>query len=239
MKASYACFLLISSDFRRNVGYMGRYAFAYLRCSDRTQIEGDTFQRQMAAIDKWLSSNPEYDRLCVYVELGVCGALEDRPALAQMFIDLEDGAVDTVIIEKLDRLARDLMIQENIFREFKRLGVTLISVFEPDLCSDDPTRKMIRVILGAVAEWDRAMISYRTKAARDRIRARGERCEGRKPYGHRPEEKETLNLMVDMYMGGKTPTEICGVLNRAGHKPRDGQFWFPASVRKILRRVSV
>ena len=193
----------------------------------------------MSAINKWLAANPEYDRVCVYVELGVCGALEDRPALAQMLIDLEEGAVDSVVIEKLDRLARDLMIQENIFREFKRLHVTLISVFEPDLCSDDPTRKMIRVILGAVAEWDRAMISYRTRAARERMRARGERCEGRKPYGHREGEKATLNLMVDMYMGGKNPTEICGVLNRAGHKPRDGEYWFPATVRKILQRVSV
>lgn len=214
-----------------------KHAYAYLRCSDRTQIEGDTWDRQMSAINKWLAANPEYDRVCVYVELGVCGALEDRPALAQMLIDLEEGAVDSVVIEKLDRLARDLMIQENIFREFKRLHVTLISVFEPDLCSDDPTRKMIRVILGAVAEWDRAMISYRTRAARERMRARGERCEGRKPYGHREGEKATLNLMVDMYLSGKTPTEIAGVLNRAGHRPRKGSFWFPASVRKILRRV--
>ena len=82
------------------------------------------------------------------------------------------------------------------------------------------------------------MISYRTRAARDRIRARCERCEGRKPYGFRPGEQEILNLMLDMFLQGKNVTEIAGVLNRAGRKPRTGTFWFPASVRKILRRIN-
>jgi len=193
----------------------------------------------MAAISSWLTQHPEFDRVCVYVELGVCGALEDRPALASMLLDLEDGDCDLVIIEKLDRLARDLMVQESIVRDLQRRKVRLVSVYEPDLCSDDPSRTLIRQILGAIAQYDRSMINMRTRAARERIRARGERCEGRKPYGHREGEKATLNLMVDMYMGGKNPTEICGVLNRAGHKPRGGQYWFPATVRKILQRVSV
>src|SRR5208337_2012614 len=50
--------------------------------------------RQMAAISSWLTQHPEFDRVCVYVELGVCGALEDRPALASMLLDLEDGDCD-------------------------------------------------------------------------------------------------------------------------------------------------
>ena len=214
-----------------------RHVYAYLRCSDRTQIAGDSFERQMDSINRWLAEHPEVISVCVYVELGVSGALEDRPALASMLLDLEEGDCDRVIIEKLDRLARDVMVQESIVRDLQRRRVQLVSVAEPDLCSDDPTRKLVRVIIGAIAEYDRVMITSRTRAARERIRARGERCEGRKPYGHRPEEKATLNLMLDMYIGGKSPTEICGVLNRSGRRPRNGEYWFPASVRKILKRT--
>jgi hypothetical protein len=45
---------------------------------------------------------------------------------------------------KVDRLARDLMVQEHIIQDMQRRGITLISVAEPDLCSDDPTRKLLR-----------------------------------------------------------------------------------------------
>jgi DNA invertase Pin-like site-specific DNA recombinase len=47
--------------------------------------------------------------------------------------------VKVVLIETLHRLARDLMVQESILADFKRHGFEIISVSEPDLCSDDPS----------------------------------------------------------------------------------------------------
>ena len=45
-----------------------------------------------------------------------------------------------VIIEKLDRLARDLMVQETIIADLRKHGFELVSVAEPDLMANDPTR---------------------------------------------------------------------------------------------------
>ena len=47
-----------------------------------------------------------------------------------------------------DRLARDLLIQESIIADLKRNGFEVISVAEPDLCSDDPSRVLMRQVLG-------------------------------------------------------------------------------------------
>lgn len=215
---------------------MNTRAFTYLRCSGRGQIDGDTWERQTEVISRFLANRPDLSHVCHYVEPGICGALEDRPVLAQMFLDLDETGIKLVIIEKLDRLARDLMTQENIIRDLRRRGVELVSVYEPDLCSDDPTRKLMRQIMGAIAEFDRHMIIARTRAARQRIRSRGQRCEGRKPFGFRPHETETLARMTVMAADGYTWTAIANELNEAGMRPRKGSKWFPATVGRILRR---
>ena len=49
-----------------------------------------------------------------------------------------------VLVEKLDRLARDLMVQETIIGDLRKNGFDLISVMEPDLLQDDPSRKLMR-----------------------------------------------------------------------------------------------
>jgi DNA invertase Pin-like site-specific DNA recombinase len=49
-----------------------------------------------------------------------------------------------VLIEKLDRLARDLMVQETIIGDLKKRGFELVSVTEPDLLQNDPTRILMR-----------------------------------------------------------------------------------------------
>ncbi len=64
------------------------------------------------------------------------------------------------------------MIQESILADMKRHGFRLISVAEPDLCSDDPSRKLMRQIMGAFSEYEKTMIVTTLKVARDRKRNR-------------------------------------------------------------------
>jgi DNA invertase Pin-like site-specific DNA recombinase len=52
-------------------------------------------------------------------------------------------------------------------------------VTEPDLCSDDPTRTLMRQVLGAFFEYERSMIVSKLRSARQRMKARTGRCEGR------------------------------------------------------------
>jgi len=71
------------------------------------------------------------------------------------------------------------------------------------MCSDDPSRVLIRQILGAFAQYERAMIVQKLRGARRRIRAKVGRCEGRKPYGTRPGEAEVIEHMKNFANRGK------------------------------------
>jgi DNA invertase Pin-like site-specific DNA recombinase len=136
----------------------------------------------------------------VYREEGVSGTTdwENRSAFSEMMVALLANGTRTVLIEKLDRLARDLMVQESIIADFKRKGLTIISVAEPDLCSDDPSRKLIRQILGAFSEYEKTMIVLKLRGARVRKRAANGVCEGRKPYGTRPGEAEVISRILSL-----------------------------------------
>jgi DNA invertase Pin-like site-specific DNA recombinase len=103
----------------------------------------------------------------------------------------------------------------------------LISVAEPDLCSDDPTRKLLRQIMGAIAEYDKSMVVLKLRGARQRKRAKDGRCEGAKPYGTLPGEAETLERIREMRAEGKAFQSIAEALNAAGVAPRRGSKWHP------------
>jgi DNA invertase Pin-like site-specific DNA recombinase len=212
-------------------------AFAYLRVSGRGQVEGDGFPRQKAAIKAYADAHGV--RIARYFqEEGVSGTkdLENRPALTELMLALHSNGVTTVIVEKLDRLARDLMIQETIVADLRKSGFTLISVAEPDLCSDDPSRKLVRQIFGAISEYERAMIVLKLKASRQRMRAKIGRCEGRKPYGAREGEREVIGRIVGFRENGLNYSEIAAKLNALGITSRSGGVWFPANVSRILER---
>ena len=64
------------------------------------------------------------------------------------------SGVRLVLIESLDRLARDLMVQESIIGDFTRKGFKLVSVTQPDLIDHNPNRTLFRQLLGSFAEYE-------------------------------------------------------------------------------------
>lgn len=174
--------------------------FAYLRVSDISQVKGDGFERQMKSIEEYSKAN-RLHIIQVYREEGISGTLEGRPALAEMLVSLEQNGhgVKTVIIEKLDRLARDYMIQEFIIRDFQKQGFNIISTMEgADLCGNDPTRKLIRTIMGGFAEYEKTMIICKLRAARERIKQKTGKCEGRKGYGDTEQGRNVYNRIIEL-----------------------------------------
>src|SRR5215467_13512268 len=171
-------------------------AHAYLRVSGKGQVEGDGFTRQLKAIREYAAAH-DMKIVDVYREEGVSGTKEsaDRPAWSELMTALHANGVRTVIIERLDRLARDLMVQETIIGDLRKHGFDLISVAEPDLLQDDPTRKLMRQIMGAIAEYEKTMIVLKLRGARQRMKAKTGRCEGRKPYGFYEGEETALERM--------------------------------------------
>ncbi len=122
--------------------------------------------------------------------------------------------------------------------DFRKHGFEIVSVHEPDLCIDDPTRKLMRQIMGAIAEYDKTMLVLKLKAARARIRAKTGRCDGRKPFGYRPGEQKTIARIRELAKRGLNYTHIAAKLNAESRPTRMGRKWFPATVSRTLREES-
>lgn len=214
-------------------------AFAYLRVSGKGQVNGDGFTRQLAAIREYAKRH-DIRIVRVFREEGVSGAkdLDDRPALAEMIEALHGNGTKLVLIEKLDRLARDLMIQETIIGDLRKHSFDLVSVTEPDLLQDDPTRTLMRQVFGAIAQYEKSMIVMKLRGARNRKKARTGRCEGRKPYGHYPGEQRVVERMKALRAKGMAYDKLAARLTDEGLLTRKGTPWHGFAVQRILSRTA-
>lgn len=217
-------------------------AFGYLRVSGRGQVDGDGPERQELAIREYAAKNGLAVEQ-IFFDAGVSGktAWGDRHGWVAMMAAIRVSGVRTIIVEKLDRLSRNFGLQEYVIEDLRKTGVSLISVAEPDLDEQDPTRVLFRQIMGSIAQYDRAMLTLKMQAAKDRKRARGERAEVDYAYGqhpHRPEERSTLTTMRELYSCGRSYHAVSVELNARGLKPRRGPKWHYATVQRILQRAS-
>lgn len=218
---------------------------AYLRTSTDSQEEG--LETQRAEIRAWAKAQG-HTVAGWYVDEGISGSngLESRIGLADAL-----AAKLPVVVYKLDRLARDLVIQETILGQAKREGTRIFSTLttEDAYLEDDPkdpTRKLIRQVLGAVADYERAMIRLRMAAGANRKKANGGYAGGGIPYGWRAEnqelvpnplERKAVKLMKEHRDEGWSLREIAKVLDAFGIPPRKGESWHPHSVARILQRT--
>ena len=132
-----------------------------------------------------------------FYDAAVSGAdrVEARAGFTALLARIAGNGVRTIIVETANRFARDLMVQEVGFAMLRDLGVTLIAADSPSSFLDDgPASKLIRQILGAVSEFDKAMTVAKLKGARDRARRERGKCEGRKSYAERDGGQELIAL---------------------------------------------
>lgn len=86
------------------------------------------------------------------------------------------------IVESPDRFARDLAVQLAGHDMLKGLGISIIPASAPDFFTEDtPIAVLVRQVLGAIAQFEKASVVAKLAAARKRKRERVGRCEGRKP----------------------------------------------------------
>jgi DNA invertase Pin-like site-specific DNA recombinase len=168
----------------RRLGLVG--AVAYLRTSSATNVgtDKDSEHRQRIAIETFAKS-AGYQIVEAFYDAAVSGADDvlGRPGFAAMMKRIEGNGVRTIIVETASRFARDLMVQEVGFKMLRDRGIDLIAADSPHAFVDDgPTSKLIRQVLGAVAEFDKAMTVAKLRGARERKRREHGKCEGRK--GH-------------------------------------------------------
>ena len=111
-----------------------------------------------------------------YVDRGVSGSKDRRPALDQLVRDAKRRRFDVVICWRLDRLGRNLKHLITLLEDLQALGVAFVSLAE-GIDATTPAGKLQMHILGAIAEFERARIQERVKAGLARARAQGVRLE--------------------------------------------------------------
>ena len=225
----------------------------YLRVStDRQAEEGTGLGVQLDAIRKWAKANGHtLTKQCS--DEGVSGAkeLDHRPALADAILALRERKAAGIVVYRLDRLARDLVLQEQLLREIRRQGADLYSTSSAEcafLVDDpqDPSRKMIRQILGVVSEYERSMIALRLRSARDRkARNGGYAGFGSPAYGLRSvrgelvpvdDEQVTIQRIRALRDDGRSIRETIALLREENLRPKRGGAWHPTTISRILAR---
>jgi DNA invertase Pin-like site-specific DNA recombinase len=109
-----------------------------------------------------------------YVDAGVSGAKDSRPELNRLMLDAKRRRFDVVLVWKLDRFGRSLRHLVNALAEFESLGVAFVSLSDNLDLSTASGRLMFNII-GAMAEFERALIQERVKAGIRNARAKGKR----------------------------------------------------------------
>lgn len=221
-------------------------AVSYLRVSGKGQVDGDGFPRQRDAIAKFAKSR----KLTVvdeHIDEGISGTteLDDRPGLAALFESIESNGIRVVIIENASRLARDLMVQEILLAECRKLGVQVLEADggnDLSVGSSDPTATLIRQVLGAVSQFEKSVVVLKLRSARQRMKTTTGRCEGRKPFGAKPGEAEIVARIVELrrkpIKGARLSyAGIAQRLNDEAVPTRTGGQWRPSTVGQILERA--
>src|SRR5579859_7575921 len=218
-------------------------AIGYLRTSSATNVgEGkDSEARQRKAIEGYAKAAGIVIADWFY-DAAVSGAdpIEARPGFVALLARIAGNGVRTIIVETANRFARDLMVQEVGFAMLRELGVTLIAADSPSSFLDDgPTSKLIRQILGAVSEFDKAMTVAKLKGARDRVRRQRGKCEVRKSYSEREGGRVLVDTVRQLHSSqqGRPPSlrKIAAALAERGFVTPSGRRYSASAVASMLR----
>ena len=217
---------------------MAQRIVGYIRVSGDSQHgnEQDGAPRQKRAVETWAKKSKKL--VTEWLEdLGVSGTLElaKRPALSKLLDSLHPPGI--LVVEKCDRLARDLIEGELIIRAFQRSGWQVISAETgEDLTkAETPMAIFMRQMQGAFAEFDRRNIVARLRLAREQKRTTTGRCEGRKPFA----DAKTLSRIkvLSRKKDGKKPTLqwIADQLNSEGIPTASGKNWTRGLIHHFAR----
>ena len=159
---------------------------AYLRTSSAANVgaDKDSDKRQRAAIEAF-AKRAGFTIVGEYYDAAVSGAdpIDQRPGFVEMLQRLATNGAKTIIVECPDRFARDLAVQLAGHDMLKALGIAIIPASAPDFFTEDtPTAVLVRQVLGAIAQFEKASAVAKLAAARKRKREQCGKCEGRKSH---------------------------------------------------------
>jgi site-specific DNA recombinase len=227
-------------------------AALYARVSTEEQREGQTIDSQIAELEQFVQANG-WEIADIYKDEGWSGSILARPALDRLRDDASKGLFDTVLINDVDRFARDVSHLGIVKRDLERSGVQVR--FRKLPAEQSPTYNLMVNILGSFAEFERELIIDRTRRGRrHKVEVRQQFLGGNAPFGYRyipkdrvagkegyleiiPEEAAVIRQMfawVDR--DGLSAMKVVKRLTDMQVPPRrGGDHWGKSSVLRILR----
>ena len=220
-----------------------KVAVGYLRAS--TDEQHLSPEAQKAGIEVW-ADRESVSVVAWHVDQGVSGSyeLDDRPGLLAALGELRVVRAGILVIATRSRLARDVIVAALIERAVQAEGARLISA-DGVANGDAPEDGLMRKILDAFNEYERALIRARTKAALKVKKTKGE-LTGSVPFGRslasdgrtlveHSGEQEVVNAVLELRRRGLSLRAIVGACRERGIVSRSGQPLGKTSVERMLR----
>ncbi len=225
-------------------------AIGYLRVSTEGQavegqaVEGVSLEAQRAKIEAWATAN-DYELVAVFNDAGISGSgMAKRPGL-QEALDAACNQNAALVVYSLSRLARSTKDALIISERLDKAGADLVSLSEK-IDTTTAAGKMVFRMLAVLAEFERDLVSERTTAALQHMKAKGQRV-GTIPYGYRTakdgstleaneSEQRIVALVHQLHKDGMTLASIRAELQARGIENRKGKTaWSLSTLHKISK----
>lgn len=171
-------------------------AYGYCRVSGAGQIDGNGFDRQEEAI-RAFALKAGIDIVQVFKEqVSGCKDEEQREVFQHMMAEILRNGVRTIIVEGLDRLAREYRIQEQLLIYLASKGIVLMDCRTGEDVTDaitaDPMKKALIQMQGIFSELEKNLLVKKLRLARESKRKATGKCEGRVGWNDRPDRRDLI-----------------------------------------------
>lgn len=198
----------------------------YIRVSTGEQADsGAGLQAQRERIEVECARRG-WELVRVFEDAGLSGKSTDRPGFEAALEYLQDCAAEGIVVSNLDRLTRSLKDFAELM-EKARAGQWNLVALDLGVDLSTPAGEFLAHVMASVAQWERRIISQRTKSA-----LAVKKAQGVKLGGPTKTTKETRELIRRRREAGESLAVIAAALNEQGIETgRGGKRWYPSSVQ--------
>lgn len=199
----------------------------------------------------WVALPEKYD------DYGFTGANMNRPALEKLISDISAGKIDCVVVYKVDRLSRSLLDFTKLLELFDGKGITFVSVTQHFNTNNSMGRLTLNILL-SFAQFEREIISERTRDKVGAAKKKGKFVGGRPPLGYdldkekhklviNPEEAKIVRDLFSLYLQQQSLLRVAITANEKGYRtkkclrknlPAGGKKFSMTGVQLLLRNIT-
>src|SRR3989338_233702 len=207
----------------------------YTRKSTTEGLGGDftSLDNQRESAESYIQSQKSQGWLALpdsYNDGGFTGSNVDRPAFQKLIEDIKSKKIDCVVVYKVDRLSRSLIDFVKLLQFFEEQRVTFVSVTQHFNTQTSMGRLTLNILL-SFAQFEREMISERTRDKMGAARRKGRWVGGRPALGYdldkenhliliNPKEAELIHKIFHLYIQERSCMTVAKILNAEGHKTK-------------------